>query len=52
MAVWVVINPDDPTTPLAGVWTSYDAAKDHCPDDYVILKIEPDTDYLIAPVVN
>ena len=54
MSVWVVINPDNPTVPIGGVWTTLAAANDHCPDEdeYVVLKLEVDLDYLAHPVLN
>ena len=46
--VWVVADPDHPTTPIGGVWTSLKAATEHCPMDYVVIKIDLDISYLRA----
>jgi hypothetical protein len=48
MTVWVVIYPES-DLPIAGIWQSMEAASEHCPTDYVLLKVELDTDLTAAP---
>jgi hypothetical protein len=44
VSVWVVVDPDHTETPIAGVWRSMEAASEHCPSGYVVLKVELDID--------
>jgi hypothetical protein len=44
MSVFVVIDIDHSDTPIAGVWRSMEAASEHCPPGYVLLKLDLDTD--------
>jgi hypothetical protein len=43
--VWVVVNPEDPDTPVGGVWTTLELASAHCPNGYAILKLELDVNH-------
>jgi len=44
-AVYLIVDPDHEETPVAGVWSTLKAASEHCPEGYVILKMEVDKAY-------
>jgi hypothetical protein len=48
--IWLVVNPDDLETPVGGIWSTLELAAEHCAEDYVILKLELDRDYLDTKV--
>ena len=47
MNLWLVVDPDDPDIPVGGIWSSLELALEHCPDSYVVVKLELDRDYLV-----
>ena len=47
MDLWLVVDPDDPAAPVGGIWSSIELALEHCPANYVVLKLELDRDYLV-----
>jgi hypothetical protein len=49
MAVWIVVDPDHPETPIGGAWSTFKLASDHCPAGYEILKVILDTDLTRGP---